>query len=196
MRELEFDKNLSAEVPKPTDKHQSLSSSPRGVDSQDADPLHIIELLPVNQPSAGQVTHEQHDDTSAEASVEHLVRADTEQCLGDEISSGSPNPGGFHLRTSHLPTIRRLDGRSTSKASPMWRAYHQDFYASKWFRSIQIFIIVSVILVALVLYLFVSPVVNIDIFDMIPVLIFLFFSPIICVFCIVIGGIFRSKVFR
>lgn len=62
--------------------------------------------------------------------------------------------------------------------------------------TIQIFIIVSVILVALVLYLFVSPVVNIDIFDMIPVLIFLFFSPIICVFCIVIGGIFRSKVFR
>lgn len=129
MRELEFDKNLSAEVPKPTDKHQSLSSSPRGVDSQDADPLHIIELLPVNQPSAGQVTHEQHDDTSAEASVEHLVRADTEQCLGDEnTSAGSPIPGGLHIRTSHLPRIRRLDDHSTSKASPTWRAYHPDFH--------------------------------------------------------------------
>ena len=193
MRELEFENNLSAEVP---DEHQTLSGSPRRADSQDADPLHIIELMPVIQPSAGQVTQEQHDDTAAETSHKHLARTDTEQFLGDEIT---PMESPFSQSLpSRLPTDRRRTDRLMSKASPTWRGYHQDLNASKWFKSIQIFIIFSVIVVALVLYLFISPIFATDIFatQFIFILIYLFLSPILGVFCIVIGGIFRSKVFR
>lgn len=93
-----------------------------------------------------------------------------------------------------------MDDSLKSEASPTWRAHHQDFYTLKWFRSIQIFIIVSVILVAFVLYLFVSPVFDFDLFGIAPPAFLIstttFLSPVSLLFGMVIFGIFRSKVFR
>lgn len=157
----------------------------------------MIERLPMSKSSAGQVAHEQHGDTAADMSDEHMLRADTEYHLADDhISAEQPTPGNSYLQTSHLPTIARSDNSLTSEASPTWKAHHQDFYLSKWFRSILIFIIVSVILAALVVYVFASPIVDVDLFGNYYILTLTFVSPIFIVLCISTGGIFKSKVFR
>lgn len=202
MRELKYTKydiNSSTEVLEPSDEHQTPSSSPKRGDSQDAVSLQTIELSHMIQPSAGQVVHEQHDDTAAEFPDRYLVRADTERLLGDDhISAEQPTPESLGILTSHSSTNRRPDISLISEISPTWTAHRQDFYTSKWFRSIQILIIVSVILVAIVIYLLVSPVLEIDIFASYSIFISLptFLSPVLILLCIVVGGIFRSKVFR
>lgn len=154
----------------------------------------MIELSPMIQPSPAHVTHERHDDTAADLSDGQLLRADTEECLGEEQTQ--PILGNLHVRTSNLPTSEEPDSHLTSELSPAWKAHHQDFYASKWFRCIQIFIIVSVISVAPTIYGCFA--IGIDLLgpymDIIKMPLFLF--PIVVFFCIIIGGIFRSKVFR
>lgn len=168
MHELKYTKhdiNSSTEVLEPPDKHQTPSSSLKRADSQDAGSLQTIELSHMIQPSVGQVVHEQHDDTATEFLDRSLVRADTEQLLCDNrTSTEQPSPDSLRILTSHSPTNWRPDINLISEVSPTWTAHHQDFYASKWFRSIQIFIIGSVIGVALVIYLFASPLVGYDIF--------------------------------
>ncbi len=148
------------------------------------------QLLTLRSPTR-QVTHERHDNTAADLSDRGLARADTKQSLGDEHSlARQPIPGDLHLRTPHLPTTTR-----GSEVSLTWRAHHQDFYTSKWFRSIQIWIIVSIIVVAIVLYLFISPVLSVDIFaspdvETISNSLLTFLSPVLGLFFILVGGIF------
>ena len=188
--------NSSTEVPKPPDKQQTAANSPMIRDSQDEDPSHMIELLPMStMSSAGQLTHEQY----GEVADEDMVRVDTEHYLAhDHRPAEQSTLRNSHLRTSHLPTVAWSDNSLTAEASPTWRAHHQDFYLSKWFRSILISIIVLVNLVAFLVYLFVSPLFDIDLFSTDDVYISpaTFFGPILIILCISIGGIFWSKVFK
>lgn len=191
------DSNLSTEVSKLTDKHQTLPSSLKGANSQNAHPLHSFELSPKVQSSVGRLPHEQHDAIMVDASDKHLVSVDI---YDDPTSVDQLDQKKGCLPTSDSLIGRRTDDSLKSEASPTWRAHHQDFYISKWFRSIQIFIIVSVILVALVLYLFVSPVFDFDLFGTAPPAFLIstmtFLSPVSLLFCIVVLGIFRSKISR
>lgn len=151
------------------------------------------------QSRTGHVAHEQHDGAATGYSDRYLVRADTEQSVG---AVGQLNPGSLLLQTSQLPATGPPDDSLTSEELLKWRAQHQDFYASKWVRSIQIWIISSIIVVALVLYIFVSPVVGFDLFASPPnfgstiISTLTFLSPVLGLFFILVGGIFWSKVFR
>ena len=145
------------------------------------------------------MAHEQHDDTAAESSDRYLVRADTEQLLGDDHTSAEQTtPESLRTLTSDSSTDREQDNSLTTEVSPTWRAHHQDFYASKWFRSIQIFIIFSVTVVALMIYLYASPIFDYDIFasDYAVISLPTFLGPIFVLCFLVVGGLFRSKVFR
>ena len=149
--------------------------------------------------TAGQMMHGQDDDAAADVAEAHVVRADTENLLGDanyvadRISLGSPL-----ARTPHSPGDRSpAESSMTSKLFPTWRAYHQDFYASKWFRSIQIFNIVSVISVAFVIFVFgTDPGDLFDISGITYILLPLFLAPIPILLSIVVGGMRWSKVFQ
>ena len=151
--------------------------------------------------SAGQMMHGQDDDTAAVVADQHLVRADTEQRLGDENHLAERTTLGIlHAWTPHSPGGRSPpESLTTSNSFPTWRAHHQDFYASKWFRSIQIFIICSVITVALILYLFVSPLFNADVFTFSGIIYILppvFLGPVAILLFLVVGGMRWSKVFQ
>ena len=149
---------------------------------QDTDEPHVIELSPLTESSAGQSTHNQHDDTEAAATGPLVVGATTEQRLCSNQSSN-------RNRMLHVS-----DSNTTA-----WRAHHQDFYASKWFRSLEIFIIVSIILVAFVIFVLSSPLYVVD-FDSLGGFFFIFLPTFSASFfvllCVVIGGILKSKVFR
>ena len=172
--------NARAEVLKPADK--TPPSSPVRPPPQKAHPSDKIEHAPAIQSRTGHVTHEQHDGAATGYSDRYLVRADTEQSVGvvEQL-----NPGILLLQMSQLPTTGPPDDSLASEELLKWRAHHQDFYASKWFRSIQIWIIFSIIVVALVLYIIVSPVESFDLFASPPsfgtILIstFLFLGPVV-----------------
>lgn len=155
---------------------------------------------------AGQMMHGQDDDTAADVADAHLVRADPEHLLGDaDHLAERTSLGNLHSWTPHSPGNRSLpESLTTSKAYPTRRAHHQDFYASKWFRSVQILIICSVITVALILYLFVSPLklavlYGNDIFDSFGIVYYLLplsLGPVAILFLVVVGGMRWSKVFQ
>ena len=200
---LVYDTKVSTEAQKSTDTHSPATSSPKIVDSQASDPSLVDQHPPMRTVSAGQMMHGQDANTAADVDA-HFVRADTEHLLGDtdhmpeQISLGS-----LLAQTPHSPGHRRPSESSmTSQAFPTWRAHRQDFYASKWFRSILIFIICSVITVALILYLFVSPPLESaidDIFALAGVIILLlptFLGEVAILFFVVIGGMRWSKVFQ
>lgn len=198
---MKHDVNSLTEVLEPTDEHRTPSSSPKRADSQDAGPLQMIELSHMIQPSTRQVAHEQHDDTAAKIPERYLVRADTEQRLGDDhTSTEEPTPGSLRTLMSQSSTGRDQNNSLTTEVSPRWRAHHQDFYSSKWFRSIQILIIVSVISVAVLIYICALPSDYFDLFasDTYNVIVSLsnFSIPVFITLCTVVGGIFTSKVFR
>lgn len=196
---MKHDVNSLTEVLEPTDEHRTPSSSPKRADSQDAGPLHMIELSHMIQRSTTQVAHEQHDDTAANIPERYLVRADTEQRLGDHHTPAEePTPGSLRTLTSQSSTGREQNSSLTTEVSPRWRAHHQDFYSSKWFRSIQIFIIVSVILVAVLIFTCAVPSSYFDLFASYDLIISLptFSIPVFIFLCTVVGGIFTSKVFR
>lgn len=191
------------EVSKPIDNHQTPPNSPQRVDSRVAQALPTIDLSLMIQSSHRQMTHEEHDDTAGDDSDQHLVKTDNEQRLGDNhTSAGHLTPHNLCLPRSDLPTGRNSDDSSTSELSSTWRAYHQDFYASMWFRGVQIFVIIYIILVAFVLCLYISPILDIDLFASPPNLsstldsILIFLSWVFLLLCIVVGGMFKSKVFR
>ena len=155
--------------------------------------------------SAAQVMHGQDADTVADVADAHLVRADTEHVLGGTNHLAERTTlGNLHAWTPYSPGGRNpLESSTRSKECPTWRAHHQDFYASKWFRSIQIFTICSVIIVALILYMFVSPafvdVLVGDIFSsflIIGVLLPVFLGPVAILLLIVVGGMRWSKIFQ
>ena len=154
---------------------------------------------------AGQVMHGQDGDTVADVADAHLVRADTEHVLGDTNHLPERTTlGNLHAWTPHSPGGRTPLSSPTSKECPTWRAHHQDFYASKWFRSIQIFTICTVIIAALILYLFVSPALEeyTDIGDLFAsygilfVLLPIFLGPVAILLFVVVGGMRWSKVFQ
>ena len=201
---LVFDTKVSTEAQESTDTHSPATSSPRVVDSQASDPLLVDQLPPVRTVSAGQMMHRQVANTAADVDDAHLVRADTEHLLGDtDHMAEQISLGSLLARTPHSPRDRRPPESSmTLKAFPAWRAHHQDFYASSWFRSILMFIICSVITVALILYLFVSPPIEYVLADVfapdgiILVLLPLFLGPLTIFLLVVVGGMRWSKVFQ
>ena len=197
---LVFDTEVSTEAQKPTITHGSATASPQIADSQSSDPLVVTELPLVKIVAARQMMCRQDDDTTAGVADAHLVRADTEHFLGDANHVGERTSlGNLHAWTPHS-----AEGRSppksltTSKACLTWRAHHQDFYASKWFRSILIFIICTVAAMALVLYLFASPPLHFDIFSPVGISFFLIFllSPVAILLLVVLGGMRWSKIFQ
>lgn len=183
--------NSCTENPQATAKSQTPPNSPQTADSPEVHLPDTIELTPMTRSPAGQTTHEPHEDTAASGPDILLLRADTEQRLGDDQT---PVEQSNPLLAPHSP---RGD-HSTPEVSPTWRGHYQDFYVSKWFRSMPIFIIVSVILVALLLYIFASPLFDTDLFSSYEYLISVptFLGPVFFFFCLVVGGVFGSKVFR
>ena len=201
---LQSDTKVSTEAQKSTDTHSPATNSPKIVGSQTSDPLLMTELPLMGIVTAGQMTHGQDDDAAADVTEAHVVRADTEHVLGDANHVAERTSLGNHNAwTPHFPRGRSPSkSLTTSKACPTWRAHHQDFYASKWFRTILIFIIFSVIAVALVLYLFVSPPLNAyidvfsDLFDFTLLLLPAFLSPVGILLLVVLGGMRWSKIFQ
>ena len=180
-RQTESNANTFTEALASTIRHQAPSSRLNRVRQQDADEPHVIELSPLTESPAGQSTHNQHDDTEVAATDPLVVGAATEQRLcSDQSSNGN--------RMLHV---------SDSNTTP-WRAHHQDFYASKWFRSLEIFIIVNIILVAFVIFVSISLLVGLDFDDYRGIVIWLptFSVTFLTLLCLVIGGVFKSKVFR
>lgn len=184
-------------------RHQTHPSSPNRVYSQNEDVLYSVELSPIVPSSIGQLSADQQDDTMAASANVHLVRADTEQCpRGDLNAAEQQTPQGPEVLTSVWPAGRRPYNYPISEEMQRWRAHHQDFYTSKWFRSLEISIIVSVIVVAIVVFLFTLPFFTIDLFaspakpfsTIVSTMTFL--SPVFLLLCLVVGGIFKSKVFR
>ena len=190
------DAKISTEAQKSANTQSPVTSSPKTVASQQSDPLLMNELPLMKTISAGQ-----DDDTAADASDLHLARAGTEHLLGDANHLGERSPpGSLPAWTPHYLGERSpLESLMTSKVFPTWRAHHQDFYASKWFRSIQIFIIGIVIAVALILYVLVSPLVDADLFTfpgVIWVFLPLLLGPIPVFLSVVVGGMWWSRVFQ
>ena len=195
---LKSDTKVSTEAQGVADTHSPATSSPKTVDSQASDPLLMDQLQLI---STGHKMHGQDDNTAADVSDVHLIRADTEHLLGDtnQVTEGSPL-GSLPAGTPHSPGGRSPpESLMTSRNLITWRAHHQDFYASKWFRSIQIFVIGIVVAVALVLFLLVSPLVDADLFTfpgVIWIFLPLFLGPIPILFLVVVGGMRWSKVFQ
>lgn len=192
--------NLSTEVPMSVSRHQKPPSSPNALNPQDADTLHMVELSPVVQSSAAQLAHDQPGDEVTAVPDLILVRADTEQRLGDghDAAEQRAHQGPPQLLTSTCPAGTRPYNYQTSEEPRTWRAHHQDFYASKWFRFLEIIVIVSVIVVAVVVFLFASPGFEIDLFGPFAkyLSLVIFLSPVAFFLCIVVGGVFTSKLFR
>ena len=166
---------------------------------RDADVLPMVEPSPTNQYPAEQPTHDQRVDTVVAIPDTHLVRSETKDFLGDHCHSVEP-------QTPPIPRIsiseRRVrsgpDGSVIFEAQLTRNAHHQDFYASRWFRFIQIFSLVIVVLAAFVVFILSSLLTRVDIFGseavfLLPVI---FLSPVFLFLCIVVGGVFKSKVFR
>ena len=198
---LVFDTYVSTEIQKSTITHGSATSSPKIDDSQISDPLLVTRIPLAKILTARQMMHGQDDDTVDGVADVHLVRADTEHLLGDANHMAERTSlGNLPAWTPHSPEERSPPKSSTtSKACLTWRAHHQDFYASKWFRSIQIFIIGCVIAVALILYVLVSPPLGADLFTfpaVIWVFLPLFLGPIPILLLLVVGGMLCSKVFQ
>ena len=123
--------NILTEVPMSTSRHQTPPTTPNSVFSQDGDVLHTVELSQIVQISTVLLTHEQHDDEVAATPDPHLIRADTEQFVGDghdateqQVSQKS------QLLASKWPAGRRPDNCFVSEGSPTWRGHLQDLYAS------------------------------------------------------------------
>lgn len=137
-------------------RHQSPSSNRNGVHPQDADTLRMLGLSPVVYSSAAQLTRDHHND-AVTAVLDPTISRDTGQLLGDGHDAAerqtSQDP---ELLTSSWPAGGRQDDCLPSEGIPTWRAHHQDFYDSKWFKSLQISIIATVIIVAFLVFLFVS----------------------------------------
>ncbi len=123
----------------------------------------------------------------------------------DHNSMEHLTPRSSPVLMSDLLTVRGPGSILTSGSLPTWSAHRQDFYASKWFRSVLLYIICSIIAEALVIFILLSPAVGFDPFgtefdDGVTVLgIFIFpmiVAPIFFLLWIVIGGMFRSKLFR
>ena len=196
-----FDTEVSTEAQKPTITHGSATSSPKIADSQTSDPLVVTELPLVKIFTGRQMMHGPDDDAAADVAETHLVRADTEHLLGDANHVAEQTSlGNLHARTPHSPEGRTPPkSLTTSKACLTWRAHHQDFYASKWFRSIPILIICSVIEIALVLYVFASPPSDWDIFSSAAgsfILLIFSLCPVAILLLVVLGGMRWSKVFQ
>ena len=194
---------MSTEVPTSVDRQQILPSSPNGVNPQDADTLRMVDFSSVVQSSAAQFRDDQHDHEVVAIPDPHLARAAIEQLPGDGHDAvGQQALQGPGLLTSSWPAGRRLDSQLPAEGSPTWRAHHQDFYASKWFRVIETFIVVSVVFVATVVFVFNSPGLELDLFASIPnfmstfVLTTTFLLPVFLLLYIVVSGIFKSRVFR
>ena len=202
---LHSDTKVSTEAQKLPDSQSPATSSPKIVDSRASDPLRVNQLRPMKKLFAGQIMQGQDDDTAVDVADAHLVRADTEHLLGDANHvADRTSLGSLRAWTPHsLGGKSPPDSLTTSKACPTWRAHHQDFYASKWFRSIQILMICSVIGVALILYLFASPVFGpgfiLDLFDSYAAILILLptvLGPTIILSMVVAGGMRWSKVFQ
>lgn len=163
----------------------------------------MIELSPTSQSSVREETYNQHSLT-ATTSEPQLVRSHTVRSLDNNHNSAEHlTQQSSHELTSDLPIVRGPGNVLTFDSLPTWRAHHQDFYASKWFRSVLIYIIFSIIAVALVIFILDSPLVGFDPFSAGPaagsVVIFplpMLLTPVFFFLCIVIGGIFWANVFR
>ncbi len=106
-----------------------------------------------------------------------------------------------HVLMSDLPTVRGRGNVLPSDLLPTWRSHDQDFYDSKWFRSVLLYIIFSIIAVALVIFILVSLIPVFDpfspgLFGGLIVIMPMLAAPVTTLLCIVIGGMLRSKLFR
>ena len=70
---------------KPANKPRTHPSSLFGQEPQEAYPLGV-QVSPTIDFRIEKVTHQQHNDTAADPCYGQLVRADTEQSLGDELT--------------------------------------------------------------------------------------------------------------
>ena len=199
LHQVKSNSNPSIETAESPLQNQATETSPNRVITRDADALPMVELSPINQNPAEQSTHYQRDDTVAMVADIHLVRSETEDFFGDYRHS-------MEQQTLPNTCISRSDGRARREpdssritgARLTWKAHHQDFYASKWFRSLQIFFIVSVIAVAGVVF-WMSSSLGVDIFGPRAAFFFIpliFLSPVFLYLCVVVGGVFKSRVFR
>ena len=176
---------------------------PNQISPQDANASHVVELSPIIKSSSRQFTRDQHEDTTDATTDVHLVRADTEQRLGVDQDRAHDQPlHSSDVITQDVPARGRQDDNFMSEGLTMWRAHHQDLYSSKWFKSLEFSIIVYVLLVALIVFVLISPLVNADLFSsratfgsafITPIT---FLSPVFFFLCLVFGGIRWSKGFR
>lgn len=191
------DSNIESrtESPESSDNKHTPLGSPGKKDPQKAQEMGMIQSSPTVQPLTGHITHEQHDhhdDTLGDSSNRHLVRADTEQRQGDEHTSARQlNFANLHLVTSPLLVVGKPDNSMISKESPTGRADHRDFYASKWFKSIQISIIINMILCFTVLCFAEAGSWNTAI-----VFAYIIVVSFFVLLCVLTGGMFRSNFLR
>lgn len=189
------DIDLHTESPRSSDNNHAPLGSPRKKDPQKAQEMGMIQSSPTLQPPTGHMTHEQHDhhdDTLGGSSNEHLVRADTEQRQGDEDTSARQlNFANLHLVTSPLLVVGKPDNSMIFEESPTGRADHQDFYASKWFKFIQISIIINMILCFTALCFIEADSWNTAVYFAYIIIVSFF-----VLLCVIVGGMFRSNFLR
>lgn len=192
-QDSDFDSHT--ETPESSDHNHTPLGSPGKENPQKAQKMGIIQSSPTIQPPTGHMTHEQHDhhdDTLGDSSNENLVRADTEQRQVDEDTSARQlNFANLHLVTSPLLVVGKPGNSMIFEESPRGRADHQDFYASKWFKFIQISIIFNMILCFTALCF-----IEADAWSTALIFAYIITVSFLVLLCGTVGGMFRSNVLR
>ena len=187
-----------AEVPKSAPRYQTPRSTRNSENSLDVHDLHNLSLSPAPQNINEQLAQEQHDTLPTTIASRYLTRANTERLYSNSDFPQQQQPPNSNSITSN----ERGDIRSTSgfvsNPRPEWKGYHQDFYASKWFMSIQILIILGTLAPTLFIFTL-STFGYADPFSKgLVKLVYRFFlaSYLGAIFCNGFVGIFMSRIFR
>lgn len=96
------------------------------------------------------------------------------------------------IALSPIPSETQLE--LSNGSSTLWKAHQQDFYASKWFKSLHMFIIALIFSIACLLFTYLG--LGVDIFDNVYIVLPVIFSLFTGAIVFLPIGIFGSRVFR